>query len=132
MSSFSGAARSPTSTEEGTGLGLPIVKGMVELHGGQFRLTSKLRQAEAVVVFPPEWVRRASGADTDASPEGQDRRALRLRRKRRDGGVTGSKRGLFAEARRLDGEMRPVLEAGVLARSGAASATARSAFDPSR
>ena len=50
----SAAARSPQNAEEGTGLGLPIVKGLIELHGGQFRLTSKLSPGtEAVVIFPP-------------------------------------------------------------------------------
>jgi Histidine kinase-, DNA gyrase B-, and HSP90-like ATPase len=44
-------------TEEGSGLGLPIVKGLVELHGGTFTLKSKLREGtEVIVIFPPERV----------------------------------------------------------------------------
>lgn len=42
------------SAEQGAGLGLPIVQGLTELHGGVFELKSKLRQGtEAIVAFPP-------------------------------------------------------------------------------
>ena len=45
------------NAEEGSGLGLPIVKGLVELHGGTFTLKSKLREGTEVIVnFPPERV----------------------------------------------------------------------------
>ena len=45
------------NAEEGSGLGLPIVKGLVELHGGTFTLKSKLREGtEVIVIFPPERV----------------------------------------------------------------------------
>ncbi len=45
------------NAEEGAGLGLPIVKGLVELHGGTFTLKSKLREGtEVIVIFPPERV----------------------------------------------------------------------------
>ena len=38
---------------EGTGLGLPLVKALVEIHGGQFALSSELgRGTSAVVVLP--------------------------------------------------------------------------------
>ncbi|MCV0396633.1 MAG: HAMP domain-containing histidine kinase [Rhizobiaceae bacterium] len=41
------------SAEQGTGLGLPIVQGLVELHGGTFDLKSKLREGtEAIATFP--------------------------------------------------------------------------------
>jgi two-component system, cell cycle sensor histidine kinase PleC len=41
------------TAEQGTGLGLPIVKGLVDLHGGQFHLRSKLREGtEVIVIFP--------------------------------------------------------------------------------
>ncbi|MGH6936909.1 MAG: ATP-binding protein, partial [Methylocella sp.] len=48
------------NAEEGSGLGLPIVKGLVELHGGSFTLKSKLREGtDVIVVFPPERVMEA-------------------------------------------------------------------------
>lgn len=41
------------SAEQGTGLGLPIVQGLVDLHGGQFDIVSKLREGtEAIAIFP--------------------------------------------------------------------------------
>ena len=43
LSSFGRGALAQKNAEEGTGLGLPIVKGLVELHGGEFRLNSTLR-----------------------------------------------------------------------------------------
>jgi two-component system, cell cycle sensor histidine kinase PleC len=43
MSSFGRGRLAQKNAEEGSGLGLPIVKGLVELHGGTFTLKSKLR-----------------------------------------------------------------------------------------
>jgi two-component system cell cycle sensor histidine kinase PleC len=41
--------------ERGTGLGLPIVKGLVDAHGGTFTLESAPGVGtKAVVSFPPE------------------------------------------------------------------------------
>lgn len=43
--------------EKGTGLGLPIVKGLIEAHGGVIRLVSALGQGTTVTAtFPPERV----------------------------------------------------------------------------
>lgn len=62
MSSFGRGAMAQKNADEGTGLGLPIVKGLVELHGGVFTLRSKLREGtEVIVVFPPERVMSALG-----------------------------------------------------------------------
>ena len=64
LSSFGRGSLAQKNAEEGTGLGLPIVKGLVELHGGQFRLISKLHQGtEAVVIFPPERTMDKRAAD---------------------------------------------------------------------
>ena len=53
MSSFGRGSLAQKNAEEGTGLGLPIVKGLVELHGGDFTLKSKVREGtEVIVVFP--------------------------------------------------------------------------------
>jgi two-component system cell cycle sensor histidine kinase PleC len=60
MSSFGRGSMALQNADEGTGLGLPIVKGLVELHGGAFTLRSKLCEGtEVVVVFPPERVMNA-------------------------------------------------------------------------
>jgi len=48
------------SAEQGAGLGLPIVKSLIELHGGTFSLKSKLREGtEVIITFPPERVMAA-------------------------------------------------------------------------
>jgi two-component system cell cycle sensor histidine kinase PleC len=57
LSSFGRGSLAQKNAEEGSGLGLPIVKGLIELHGGTFTLKSKVREGtDAVVVFPPERV----------------------------------------------------------------------------
>ena len=57
MSSFGRGSFAQKTAEEGSGLGLPIVKGLVELHGGTFELTSRIREGTTVTVrFPPERV----------------------------------------------------------------------------
>ncbi|TPV97425.1 MAG: Sensor histidine kinase ResE [Beijerinckiaceae bacterium] len=57
MSAFGRGSLAQKNAEEGSGLGLPIVKGLVELHGGTFTLKSKLREGtEVIVIFPPERV----------------------------------------------------------------------------
>ena len=48
------------SAEQGTGLGLPIVQGLIALHGGEFELHSRLREGtEAIAIFPPARVMEA-------------------------------------------------------------------------
>jgi two-component system, cell cycle sensor histidine kinase PleC len=42
------------TAEQGTGLGLPIVKGLIDQHGGQFHLLSKLREGTEVIVTLPK------------------------------------------------------------------------------
>jgi signal transduction histidine kinase len=52
-----------TRRQEGTGLGLPIVKALVELHGGQLLINSRLSLGTTVtVVFPPQRVLAAPKA----------------------------------------------------------------------
>jgi two-component system, cell cycle sensor histidine kinase PleC len=53
MSSFGRGSLAIKAAEQGSGLGLPIVKGFVDLHGGGFRLKSKPRDGtEVIVTFP--------------------------------------------------------------------------------
>ncbi|MEM1044886.1 MAG: HAMP domain-containing sensor histidine kinase [Pseudomonadota bacterium] len=53
LSAFGQGAIAIKSAEEGTGLGLPIVQAIVDMHGGTFDLRSKLREGtEAIATFP--------------------------------------------------------------------------------
>ena len=55
---------------EGTGLGLSLVKAMVELHGGSFRLLSEAGfGTTAVVTLPPERVGGTPAATFAKQPE---------------------------------------------------------------
>ena len=66
------------NAEEGSGLVLPIVKGLVELHGGTFTLKSKLREGtEVIVIFPPERVMNASPATGEENVGSTNGRWLR-------------------------------------------------------
>jgi two-component system cell cycle sensor histidine kinase PleC len=57
LSSFGQGTLALKTAEQGAGLGLPIVSGLVDLHGGAFVLRSKLREGtEVVVTFPPSRV----------------------------------------------------------------------------
>lgn len=59
MQAFGQGSLAHEAAEGGTGLGLPIVKSLIELHGGQFELFSELRRGtEAVVTFPARRVLR--------------------------------------------------------------------------
>jgi signal transduction histidine kinase len=52
---FEQADSSLARTHEGTGLGLPLVKAMIELHGGTLTLKSALdKGTEVTIVFPAE------------------------------------------------------------------------------
>ena len=60
MQTFGRGSQALKSAEPGTGLGLPIVKGLVELHGGSFVLRSKLREGtEVIATFPPQRIMEA-------------------------------------------------------------------------
>jgi len=60
LASFGQGSNSIKSAEQGAGLGLPIAKSLVDMHGGTFTLKSKLRiGTEVIVTFPPERVMSA-------------------------------------------------------------------------
>jgi two-component system cell cycle sensor histidine kinase PleC len=75
LSAFGQGAIAIKSAEQGTGLGLPIVQGMMRMHGGEFELISKLREGtEALAVFPASRVME----ELPAMPTGEaPRRAAR-------------------------------------------------------
>ena len=69
LAPFGQGSNSIKSAEQGAGLGLPIAKSLVDLHGGTFVLKSKLRiGTEVVVTFPPERVVAAMAPMTEHAP----------------------------------------------------------------
>jgi two-component system, cell cycle sensor histidine kinase PleC len=90
LASFGQGSNSIKSAEQGAGLGLPIAKSLVDLHGGSFTLKSRLRiGTEVIVTFPPERVVAAltpmpehappiaSATEPDLSPEEKRRLSRR-------------------------------------------------------
>lgn len=60
LSAFGQGSIAIKHAEQGTGLGLPIVQALMQLHGGKFDLRSKLREGtEALAFFPRERVLKA-------------------------------------------------------------------------
>lgn len=69
LASFGQGSNSIKSAEQGAGLGLPIAKSLVDLHGGTFTLRSKLRiGTEVIVTFPPERVVAAMAPMAEPAP----------------------------------------------------------------
>jgi two-component system, cell cycle sensor histidine kinase PleC len=69
LASFGQGSNSIKSAEQGAGLGLPIAKNLIDLHGGTFSLKSKLRiGTEVVVTFPPERVMTALAPLAEPAP----------------------------------------------------------------
>jgi two-component system, cell cycle sensor histidine kinase PleC len=74
LASFGQGSNSIKSAEQGAGLGLPIAKNLIDLHGGSFTLKSKLRiGTEVVVTFPPERVMAALAPIPAGAPPLQPR-----------------------------------------------------------
>ena len=53
MQAFGQGSLAHKTAEGGTGLGLPIVKNLVEMHGGTFELTSEVRKGTVVTAYFP-------------------------------------------------------------------------------
>jgi two-component system cell cycle sensor histidine kinase PleC len=69
LASFGQGSNSIKSAEQGAGLGLPIAKSLIDLHGGTFVLKSKLRiGTEVICTFPPERVVAAMAPIAEQSP----------------------------------------------------------------
>jgi two-component system, cell cycle sensor histidine kinase PleC len=69
LASFGQGSNSIKSAEQGAGLGLPIAKSLIDLHGGTFSLKSKLRiGTEVIVTFPPERVMSALAPMPEQAP----------------------------------------------------------------
>jgi two-component system cell cycle sensor histidine kinase PleC len=69
MASFGQGSNAIKSAEQGTGLGLPIAKSLIDLHGGTFTIRSRLREGtEVVVTLPPERVMSALAPMRTAAP----------------------------------------------------------------
>lgn len=76
LSTFGRGSQAIKNADQGSGLGLPIVKSLVELHGGAFRLRSKLREGtEAIALFPPSRVMTAMAAVQEKGPAARGRAA---------------------------------------------------------
>ena len=66
--------------QEGTGLGLALVKSMIEIHGGRLRLDSTLGNGTAAeLVFPAERISAARESDEHASQPQKPRRMPRAK-----------------------------------------------------
>ncbi|MCO5128946.1 MAG: ATP-binding protein [Xanthobacteraceae bacterium] len=69
LASFGQGSNSIKSAEQGAGLGLPIAKSLIDMHGGTFTLKSKLRiGTEVIITLPPERVMAALGPMTEEAP----------------------------------------------------------------
>jgi two-component system, cell cycle sensor histidine kinase PleC len=76
MASFGRGSTAIKTAEQGTGLGLPIVKGLVEMHGGRFLLSSRIRVGtEVTFTLPPTRVMQALGSLSNEEPTQTPRRA---------------------------------------------------------
>jgi two-component system cell cycle sensor histidine kinase PleC len=71
MQAFGQGSLAHESAEGGTGLGLPIVQNLIQLHGGTFTLKSELRKGTEVTVTLPK--QRVLQAVSPLQPLGRER-----------------------------------------------------------
>jgi two-component system, cell cycle sensor histidine kinase PleC len=84
LSKFGQGSNAIKSAEQGTGLGLPIAKSLVDMHGGTFTLKSKVRiGTELIATFPPERVMAALPPLTEPAPSIQPQPASETGQKSR-------------------------------------------------
>lgn len=95
LASFGQGSNSIKSAEQGAGLGLPIAKSLIDMHGGTFTLKSKLRiGTEVVVTFPPERVMSALAPLADEAPPLQPGHAETDESRRRHSPIMNAGTGL--------------------------------------
>ncbi|MFC3693018.1 sensor histidine kinase [Chenggangzhangella methanolivorans] len=74
LASFGQGSLAIKTAEQGAGLGLPIVKGLIDLHGGGFSLKSRLREGtEVIVTLPASRVMSALAPVPDKGQPARDR-----------------------------------------------------------
>jgi two-component system cell cycle sensor histidine kinase PleC len=71
LQAFGQGSLAHQTAEGGTGLGLPIVQNLVELHGGKFELRSELRRGTEALVMLPKG--RVMAAMPPLQPLGEER-----------------------------------------------------------
>jgi signal transduction histidine kinase len=69
LSAFGQVDNPFTRTQEGTGLGLPIVKSLVELHGGQFQIESAVGKGTRITMVLPAQKHDTANGSSDANAE---------------------------------------------------------------
>jgi two-component system cell cycle sensor histidine kinase PleC len=99
LEAFGQGSLAHQTAEGGTGLGLPIVQSLIELHGGSFELRSELRKGtEAIAYFPSQRVlhapqpsakRAGTGVPAPGPRAQRPSRPPRLRSPRLTGSVSG-------------------------------------------
>ena len=81
LSTFGRGSQAIKNADQGSGLGLPIVKNLMEMHDGALRLTSRVREGtEATILFPPSRVMAAMAA---LDPNGPQPQRINVRRQPR-------------------------------------------------
>jgi len=79
LSTFGQGSIAIKSAEQGSGLGLPIVQALVNMHNGKFELKSKLREGtEVIAIFPKSRVLEVLPAmkNFDTIPSAKPRKSL--------------------------------------------------------
>jgi len=95
LASFGQGSNSIKSAEQGAGLGLPIAKSLVDMHGGTFTLKWKLRiGTEVSVTFPPERVMSGWAPMAEEAPPLQPETPIDEKRRIRNKPIMSAGTGL--------------------------------------
>jgi two-component system cell cycle sensor histidine kinase PleC len=96
LASFGQGSNSIKSAEQGAGLGLPIAKNLIDIHGGTFALKSKLRiGTEVIVTFPPERVMSALAPIAEGAAPPTQAEAVAMMSSSSDESTNRARRALF-------------------------------------